>query len=904
MLLPLLALALGTQQSALGAPHAPSSVIRYDSQCFTINGRDVYLYSGAFHYFRCPKPLWRDRLQKLKEAHLNCVETYVPWNVHEPREGHVDLRDFEDWLRLCERMGLYVIARPGPYICAEWDAGGFPTWLPAKMKSLRDDGADSLRWSKHWFDAALPVIRRHQITQGGCIVMVQLENEYDHHPGVSAAEKKEYVRALYRMAKAAGIEVPLITCWTHAVRDRQDPDMKGMMDTCNFYPRRNVGTSIARLDTLGREQPDAPRMVTELQGGWFSQFGGKLSIEQSGMDARQENALIKTVWAGGATATNYYMMAGGTNFGYLGGKNITTTYDYAAPIREPGGLWDKYYAVRSAGRFLEQFGPLLVRSRLLEGAARTEMDRVWVAERANGGAGFLFVRSDSDEPRDGTVTATDPATNATFDLRVHLGPRGMKVLPINLPAQDAVVKRANAELAGVYREGNRLLLVLAGDPGETVRATVLGAGNDESGTPPVIERTLPADPSANPDQLVDVPNGPLVLITTADRAARVSELPWEGSTAWPVCGGFYRTDNGSASDHRLAFTAEVTPGGVSQVSVPLPRRPSRVRVGSADAPFTMGPDGLCRFAVAAGRLDIPPVRMGPVKVAKTMWGGGTGWRPARFDPLDTQGVLDNGYTRYRALFHWKGENALLLTQYATDPLLVAVNGVPVGAVQTGGTVRVDLTHVAKRGINRVEVLYENAGRANSGGARMWERKGLMSAVLLSAADAPTAAVSALAGPQAGTPMGGWELCDRLRGQRLHWEADEVPASRITPWSRATLPERRTERTDTVRWYRSSFRLPKPAASTSQTRFRAPWKLKLDAGGEALVYVNGHLVGRYSDRGPQTDFYLPECWLRTGARANIVAIALRDGEQPANLRSVAVLPYAEFATRRVPVAVEF
>lgn len=1014
-LIPFFAL-LAALSVPLSAQMAPGKTVRYDSRSFSIDGRPVLIYSGAFHYFRCPKALWRDRLQKIKEAHFNTVETYIPWNWHERRLGQLNLRDFEDFLKLAERMGFYVIARPGPYICAEWDAGGFPTWLPGRASSLRDNSTDSVRWSRYWYDRVLPVIRRHQLGHGGTVIMVQLENEYDYYPGATDTQKKEYVRSLYRAAKENGIDVPLITCWTRPVRDRRDPDMRRIMDSDNFYPRWDVKSTVGQLAQLGRQQPDAPRMVTELQGGWFSQIGGKLSVEQDGISAEQENALIKTVWSAGATSTNYYMLFGGTNFGYWAGKGDTTTYDYAAPIREPGGLWDKYYVVRAAGKFVQLFGETLARAEPLEPGPATDMQGVAVVERTNGSTGFLFLRNDTEQEKAGLVTAIDPASGRPFDLGVHLDPRGAKVLPINARLGNLVLQRTNAEVAGSYRIGNRPLLVLAGDPGETLHAT-FGTGPSLG---PAVSATLPSDPLANPDQMATAANGALVLFTTAARAARICEVKTDHNTDWPVSGGFYRLANSGATDDRMTFDAEVT-AGKYDVSIPLPRKATRIRVNGADVPFQMGQDGLARFQVDPGRPDIPQVRMGPVKQVKEMWGGGSGWKPISLQPLDALGVLDNGYTRYRTLFTWHGEKELVLQQFATDPILVAINGVPVPApMGSDGKVRVDLSKSAKQGINRVEVLYENAGRPNFGGKEVWERKGLKSASLLAetdigialdrwrfrrgAAPGPSPAEAGTryddsswktvgignppeltgyrgwawyrttlnvspadlsqgrtilrfegvddncvvyingvkvgenrgwdhpfeidvnrlvqAGPnliavaventnntggiykpvtlgsaEVGEPLKGWEMADRLQGQTKGWIRANVhgPA-----WPRISLPDRRTDRSNTVRWYRTSFRLP--TAESSQ--FHGPWKLAVEAGGEALIYVNGYPVGRYSDRGPQSEFYLPEPWLHTGPVPNIVAIAIRDGQQPAALRSIAVQPYGEYATRKLTVSVEF
>jgi hypothetical protein len=1021
-----LALSLNTKP-VNAVKHTPpaakaAGTVRYDNQCFTINGKDLVIYSGAFHYFRAPKPLWRDRLQKIKAAHFNCVETYIAWNWHERTEGHVDLRDFEDWLKLCEEMGLYVIARPGPYICAEWDAGGYPSWLIAKGFPLRTGSPQDVQWSKHWFDAVLPVIRRHQIQSGGAIIMCQIENEYDYHPNVSEAEKKEYVRALYKIAKANGIEVPIITCWTRPARDESDPDMREIIDTCNFYPSWGIAGTVPQLAQLKSQQPNAPIMVTELQGGWFSGFGGKLSVEQPGITAEQENALIKTMWASGATATNYYMLFGGTNFGWWGGKGMTTSYDYAAPIREPGGLWDKYYAVKAAGKFNEMFGPRLARSAAMPDPATTDMEGVSATERRSGGLGFIFLRNDRDAARDGKVEATDPSTGNRFSLSVHLEPRGAKILTVNAQVGKHFVHRTSGEISGIYQLGKRDVVILSGDPGQEVGLQLdtrsVSPSDEQQGW---LSARVPEANSPAPDTLLTTPDGTLVIITSSARAARMADLPADNHAFWPVISDFYQLKEAGATDDRMSFDVDLQPGSHT-VSVPLPKKASRVLIGGASVPFDSVGDGLARFKVEAGNTDIPYIPLTTVHVTKEMWGGGTGWKPVTLKSLDELGVMQNGYTRYRTLFEWHNEKELVLSGFATDPMLVALNGVPAAATvsEGGNAIHVDLTKGAKSGVNRVEVLYENGGRPNFGGAPIWEKKGLKSATLYMEREkgtslttwkfkrgpVPTAAPAyanprlndsgwksvgignipdfngykgwgwyrttlnltaedrtagranlffegvddnavvyvngqrvgehtgwegsfnieiglqavvgensivvaventdgpggitkpvTLTAKQNGAPLGGWEMADRLEGEKKGWQNVTLKGP---GWMKANLPERGSEPTNWVRWYRTSFRLPNPGGS----RFTAPWKLKIDAGGEALIYLNGTLIGRYSDRGPQSEFYLPECWMHTGNTPNVLSIAIRDGVKPAALKSLAVLPYTEYAVRKISIAVEY
>ena len=194
----------------------------------------------------------------------------------------------------------------------------------------------SLQTSKHWYDHVLPLIRRNQITQGGPIILMQIENEIDF-TNVPEAEQKEYIRFLAHLAWNAGIEVPLISNVSSVVRDRTDPDMARILDACDFYPRwsflvdrelptstagltmeEKVGLSdravLASLRKMHRDEPNSPLSVAELGTGYYSKFGGKLSEDEEGTDALQTNALTKTIIENGVTYLNYYLGWGGTNF--------------------------------------------------------------------------------------------------------------------------------------------------------------------------------------------------------------------------------------------------------------------------------------------------------------------------------------------------------------------------------------------------------------------------------------------------------------------------------------------------------------------------------------------------------------------------------------------------------------
>jgi hypothetical protein len=430
--------------------------IRYDSQCLTIDGKDVFIYSGAFHYFRCPKELWPDRFQKIKEAGFNTVETYIPWNWCEQQMpagtndfSKVELKDIDDWLTMAEQYGFYIIVRPGPYICSEWDTGGFPQWLLTKKPEtplrsegwLRSDDPVYLAWSKHWYDAVCPVIARHQITrkapgQPG-VILFQVENEYDF-PHFPDEVKINQVKALAQYAWADGIDVPLISCWTHQVRGSTDPVLRQIFDCCNFYPRWNVDSTGRDMRRLRRTQPDAPMATTELQGGWFAQVGGKLSEDQDGVTASQINNLTLYVIQNGETILNYYMLFGGTNPDDWTSRDLPTTYDYNAPIRECGGVGDRYQRVKAIGLMLQQHGADLVRSQYVTSDVTTAQKDVTVVERrAPDGSRYFFVRtSQHEEPRQGTATVQESG-NEQIVFNYNLEPFGAKVLYLPAGATNA-----------------------------------------------------------------------------------------------------------------------------------------------------------------------------------------------------------------------------------------------------------------------------------------------------------------------------------------------------------------------------------------------------------------------------------------------------------------------------------
>lgn len=329
--------------ASTGAPRTFS--VDYKNDCFRKDGEPFRYISGSIHYSRIPRIYWKDRLLKMYMAGLNAIQTYIPWNYHEESPGQYNFsgeRDLQYFLQLAQDIGLSVILRPGPYICAEWEMGGLPAWLLSKKNIvLRSSDKDYLSAVDTWMGKLLPMMTPFLYQNGGPIITVQVENEY----GSYFACDYNYLRHLTQLFRLyLGDEVVLFTTDGGSVGFLKCGSIQGLYATVDFGPGSNV---TAAFEAQRHAEPHGPLVNSEFYTGWLDHWGSHHSVVSADAVAKTLNEILLK----GANV-NLYMFIGGTNFGYWNGANEPydaqpTSYDYDAPLTEAGDLTKKYFAIQN-----------------------------------------------------------------------------------------------------------------------------------------------------------------------------------------------------------------------------------------------------------------------------------------------------------------------------------------------------------------------------------------------------------------------------------------------------------------------------------------------------------------------------------------------------------------------------
>ncbi|MFD7920333.1 beta-galactosidase [Streptomyces sp. NPDC059740] len=352
---------------------------------FALDGEPVRLLSGALHYFRVHEAQWGHRLAMVRAMGLNCVETYVPWNLHEPSPGRYrDVAALGRFLDAVAGAGLWALVRPGPYICAEWENGGLPHWVTGPLgRRVRTRDAEWLRLLDGWFERLLPQVVERQVSRGGPVLMVQVENEYG-----SWGSDRVYLEHLAARLRGLGVEVPLFTSDGPEDHMLSGGSVPGVLATANFGAGAREAFEVVR-----RHRSVGPLMCMEFWCGWFSHWAAadgtvEPVVRREAADAA--GALAQVLECG--ASVNVYMAHGGTNFAGWAGANragalhdgalepTVTSYDYDAPIDERGRVTEKFRLFREvlAGYAAGPLPPVPAAEPVLERPVPVELTQ-WVA---------------------------------------------------------------------------------------------------------------------------------------------------------------------------------------------------------------------------------------------------------------------------------------------------------------------------------------------------------------------------------------------------------------------------------------------------------------------------------------------------------------------------------------------
>jgi hypothetical protein len=699
-------------------------------QGILLDGKPFALLGGQLHYFRYPESEWRDLLLSAQAGGLNTIDTVIPWNLHEPQPGQFDfsgIADLPRYIDLCAELGLLVIVRPGPYICAEWENGGFPAWLTVQPGlELRVDNPAYLQALRRWFDRLLPMLAERQTTRGGPIILCQIENE---HWASGRYGHDDHQRTLAQEAIGRGIDVPQYTC------------MGAMQEWAEF---RNGWSGIAeKLVQTRATWPDNPLIVSELWSGWFDNWGASRHSHRS---AAKLDMTLHQLTAVGASGWSHWMWAGGTNFGYWGGRTVggdtvhmTTSYDYDAPVSEYGGLREKFFVARRHHLFMATLGAQLsaVLADAQPGGARVIAPAAVAGRGEAGNAPYRNVRAAANAPAGweqftATFFQNHGLEGQTHQLylakpKVHLAieVEAASIKPIfsNLPlradseATPLVLACHTARLLGFWQHPEGDTLVLYGSAGEVGQLRL-----DAPGAAFATDETLPSNVTAEAgESVLDlrfwISEQPALVRASLNGGRRITIVLLTHEHAerwWPLPGGDF-----ICGPHRVISEPPHAAGVAPRIQ--LDRRGTRPFVHIAADGSTRTIDVPAPTAAAPAPLTLDWQRHA-VREATDH----DGWQA-----IDGPQALEMlgctlGYGWYRAVIDVEGDQlAVIGAPWLNDRARVLVDGVDqgwMGVHPRGPRLTVPLALPAGR--HELRLLVDNMGRFNYG-SNTGEHKGLL-----------------------------------------------------------------------------------------------------------------------------------------------------------------------------------
>ncbi|GHG60115.1 beta-galactosidase [Streptomyces capoamus] len=855
---------------------------------------------------------------------FNAVSIYVAWNYHSPAPGRYDftgVRDLDLFLRTAAETGLYVVLRPGPYINAEVDGGGFPGWLTAARGTARTDDPDYLAHVDEWLTRVNRIARRHLFTQGtGTVLLYQIENEYDAHVGEAAG--RAYMAHLYRKVRSDGIDVPLF----HNDKGRNGYWTPGSFDTggerggwlygFDGYPSPSqtppdwghYGPGGAHGGATA--SPSTPGFVPEFGGGWFDPWGGAwfdglgYAEARRTRDAAYERRFYLTNLANGLTLHNVYMAFGGTSWGWLPAPVVYTSYDYGAAIDEARNVTDKIAPMHQLGHLLQRVPDFAKLDRAAD--VRAEGLKVYHLTNPDTGTHVYVARNDGTEP-----VTTDLPT-AAGALPVTVPGKDATLVTTGLPLGERTLKYATASPMTVLTAGRQDIAVFAGRRGQMAELVL------DCPVEPFVQR-LDEEAGWAYDRGELHVNAPLgqggltrvlvqkgesdtsLLLLFADDATAVRLFPYDTPSGTVLVYGPALLRHAEVHGSEVRLTGDITertsmevwgPRGIDTLVWNGRKLPTRVTLSGSLMTTGMLPD--------TPEVRLPELGGWRMRTENPEAGPGfddSSWRLAdRTTSFSTTAVPDGqpvlfaddygfhyGDVWYRGtLTDTSGvEEVSLAYSTGTQGLLMAwLDGEPLGThrmpvpdksvtIRKGTWAETAVFPVRERlrspGRHVLSVLVRRMQHDQDGKALDTHKaaRGLTAVTFKGASPRVRWRIQGAGAPD---PVRGPLNNGGLYGEREGWH---LPGFRDRDWEEASFP--RAARYQGVTWYRTTFRLSVPAdvdASVGLVLDDDPYRAY-----RAQIFLNGWNLGQYINNvGPQHTFVLPNGILRTRG-TNTLALAV-------------------------------
>ncbi|KAL4876531.1 glycoside hydrolase superfamily [Aspergillus karnatakaensis] len=492
-----------------------NKVVQWDHYSITVNGERLFLWSGELHLWRIPVPeLWRDILQKVKAAGFNGIGLYEHWGWHAPNPTTLDFtsgaHNFSHVFDLAREIGLYIVYRPGPYINSEANGGGFPGWLTTgEYGPLRDDNEKYTAAWEQYSGAVAEYVRPHLITNGGPVIMWQLENEYgnqwaDRELKVPNATAVNYMQLLQDRHREWGVDAVLThnnpnmntKSWSKDWSDvGGEVDLYGLDHypacwTCDLSQCTSTNGDVEPYTVFDyythfqQVAPTQPSFMMEFQGGSYNPWSGPAGGCRENLGAKWVNLFFRNNLAQKVSAVNIYMLFGGTNWGNIGIPEVGTSYDYSAPIQESRGLWDKYSETKLFGLFMRVARDFVKVERVGNGTGYATDQDVVTTELRNPdtGAGFYVTRHEYSPSTERTRFRLNVETEVgeltvPSEGSITLNGTESKVLvtDFRIASSGKKITYATLEVLTVADLGDRQVVVLWAPEGEDGEFLLKGA---------------------------------------------------------------------------------------------------------------------------------------------------------------------------------------------------------------------------------------------------------------------------------------------------------------------------------------------------------------------------------------------------------------------------------------------